>query len=48
VRDFEKGVTAYVRRNWTELEGIILSGRKLKAEELDRLRELIREFKKGF
>ena len=48
VREFEAGVTAFVREHYPELEGTVLSGRKLNAEELKKLRELICEFKKSF
>ena len=45
---FEKELLPFVHRNWPELEGIILSGRKLAKEELQRLREIIGEFTESF
>ena len=45
---FEAQLLPFVHQKWPELEGIILSGRKLSKEELQRLRELIGEFKEKF
>ena len=48
VARFEKGLLPFVHQSWPELGGIILSGRKLSKEELQRLREIIGEFTKSF
>ncbi len=45
---FEKELLPFVKQKWPELEEIILSGRKLKKEELQRLRETVREFSESF
>ena len=41
---FERGLVAFVNKEWPALHGIILSGRKLSSAELDRLRGLIGQF----
>ncbi len=48
VSRFEAELLPFVRQKWPELEGVILSGRKLTKEELQRLRQLIEEFKANF
>lgn len=48
VARYEKGLLPFVHQSWPELEGIILSARKLTKEELQRLREIIGEFTKDF
>ena len=48
VTRFEAELLPFVRQKWPQLEGEILSGRKLTKEELQRLREIIEEFKESF
>ena len=48
VARFEAELLPFVRQKWPQLEGEILSGRKLTKEELQRLREIIAEFKESF
>ena len=48
VARFEAELLPFVRQKWPQLEGEILSGRKLSKEELQRLREIIAEFKESF
>ena len=48
VARFEAELLPFVRQKWPQLEGEILSGRKLTKEELQRLREIITEFKESF
>ena len=48
VSRFEAALLPAVRQKWPELEEIILSGRKLSKEELQRLREIIGEFTESF
>ena len=48
VARFEAELLPFVRRKWPQLQGEILSGRKLTKEELQRLREIIAEFKESF
>ena len=48
VARYEAELLPAVRKAWPELEEIILSGRKLTKEELQRLREIIGEFTKKF
>ena len=48
VARFEEELLPFVRQKWPQLEGEILSGRKLTKEELQRLREIIAEFKESF
>ena len=48
VARFEAELLPFVRQKWPQLEGEILSGRKLPKEELQRLREIIAEFKESF
>ena len=45
---FEKELLPFVHQSWPELREIILSGRKLTKEELQRLRETVREFTESF
>ena len=45
---FERELLPAVHRAWPELRDIILSGRKLSKEELQRLREIVRDFKETF
>ena len=45
---YEKELLPFVHRSWPELREIILSGRKLTKEELQRLRETVREFTESF
>lgn len=45
---FEAGLVAFVNREWSGLHDIILSGRKLGAGELERLRGLIARFRESF
>ena len=45
---FEAELLPFVHQRWPELGGIILSGRKLTKEELDRLREIIGAFAESF
>lgn len=45
---FEAELVAFVNREWKELRDIILSGRRLEADELDRLRGLIGHFREAF
>ncbi|MBR3473527.1 MAG: F0F1 ATP synthase subunit alpha [Oscillospiraceae bacterium] len=45
---FEAELLPFVHQKWPELEEIILSSRKLTKEELQRLREIIGEFKESF
>ncbi len=45
---FEKELLPFVHLSWPELEGEILSGRKLTKDELQRLREIIRDFAERF
>ena len=44
---FEAGVTEYVARNYPELRDIVMSGRKLSKEELQKLSETIEAYKKS-
>ena len=48
VSRFEAALLPAVHQKWPELEEIILSGRKLSKDELQRLREIIREFTESF
>ena len=48
VARYEAALLPAVHRKWPELEEIILSGRKLTKEELQRLREIIGEFTESF
>ena len=48
VARFEAELLPFVRQKWPQLQGEILSGRKLTKEELQRLREIIAEFKESF
>ena len=48
VARFEAELLPFVRQKWPQLQGEILSGRKLSKEELQRLREIIAEFKESF
>ena len=48
VARFEAELLPFVRQKWPQLQGEILSGRKLTKEELQRLREIIAEFKVSF
>ena len=45
---FESELVAYVNGHWSELHDIIMSGKKLSREQLDRLREIIKEFTETF
>ena len=45
---FEKALIPYVNKHYPELRGEILSGKKLSAEQLEKLRSVIAEFKKDF
>ncbi len=45
---FQDELLAFVHRKWPQLREIILSGRKLSKEELQRLREIIEECKESF
>ncbi len=45
---YEAALLPAVHRKWPELGEIILSGRKLTKEELQRLREIIRDFTESF
>ncbi len=45
---FEKELLPFVNKRWTELDNIILTGRKLSKDELQRLRGIIEEFKEQF
>ena len=45
---YEKELLPFVHQSWPELREIILSGRKLTKEELQRLRETVREFTESF
>ena len=45
---YEKALLPFVHEKWPELDGIVVSGRKLSKEELQRLRELVREFTESF
>lgn len=48
IPDFEAALLSYVNSRWPELKGIIESGAKLSAEQLERLRSLSREAAKSF
>ena len=48
VSRFEAELLPFVRQKWPQLEEIILSGRKLDKDELQRLREIIGEFAGSF
>jgi F-type H+-transporting ATPase subunit alpha len=48
VSRFEAELLPFVHQSWPELEEIILSGRKLTKNELQRLREIIRDFTESF
>ncbi len=48
VSRFEAELLPFVHQSWPELEEIILSGRKLTKNELQRLREIIRDFTERF
>lgn len=48
IPDFEAALLNYVNSRWPELKGIIESGAKLSAEQLERLRSLSREAAKSF
>ena len=48
VARYEAALLPAVHRKWPELTEIILSGRKLTKDELQRLREIIREFTEDF
>ncbi len=45
---FEKELLPYVKQSWPELESLIDSGRKLTKDELQRLRETVRDFAESF
>ena len=45
---FENELVEYVNRNYPELHDQIMSGKKLAAESLTKLREMIEQFKKSF
>ena len=47
IAQFEKELVPYVNRNYPELRGEIMSGKKLSKESLDKLRATIEQFKKG-
>lgn len=48
IPDFEAALLSYVNSRWPELKGIIESGAKLSAEQLERLRSLSREAARSF